>query len=40
MGGKIRHKLLDILILVLCAVLCGRTHGVRADTWVDVPTIP
>ena len=30
MGGKIRHKLLDIILLVLCAVLCG------ADTWVDV----
>ena len=30
MGGKIRHKLLDILVVTICAVLCG------ADTWVDV----
>ena len=36
MGGKIRHKLPDIIVPTICAVLCGRTHGVRADTRVDV----
>jgi len=30
MEGKVHHKLLDLIVLTLCAVLCG------ADTWVDV----
>ena len=31
-GNAARHRLLDILVIAICASLCG------ADTWVDVET--